>query len=117
MCIRDRSDGVGVYGICGWRNIIPNYAINGAVTEVNAECFAALRATALLADFMGRDEKAAYFRAEATNLKTAINKHLINPKSGLYYLNVDLNGNEHPDVTCDLILSLTHLTLSTNIEM
>jgi len=98
-----RSDGVGVYGICGWRNIIPNYAINGAVTEVNAECFAALRAVALLADFMGADERAAYFRAEATKLKNAINKHLINPKSGLYYLNVDLNGNEHPDVTCDQI--------------
>ncbi|MGZ5562098.1 MAG: MGH1-like glycoside hydrolase domain-containing protein, partial [Halobacteriota archaeon] len=98
-----RSNGVGVYGICGWRNIIPNYAINGAVTEVNAECFAALRAAALLADFIGADERAAYFRAEATKLKNAINKHLINPKSGLYYLNVDLNGNEHPDVTCDQI--------------
>ncbi|MGZ4847560.1 MAG: alpha-L-rhamnosidase-related protein, partial [Halobacteriota archaeon] len=98
-----RSNGVGVYGICGWRNIIPNYAINGAVTEVNAECFAALRATALLADLMGSDERAAYFRAEAKKLKNAINKHLINPKSGLYYLNVDIAGNEHSDVTCDLV--------------
>jgi len=98
-----RSNGVGVYGICGWRNIIPNYAINGAVTEVNAECFAALRATALLADLMESDERAAYFRAEAKKLKNAINEHLINPKSGFYYLNVDASGNEHPDVTCDLI--------------
>jgi hypothetical protein len=98
-----RSKGVGVYGICGWRNIIPNCTINGAVTEVNAECFAALQATALLADFMGRDERAAYFRTEATKLKKAINQLLINPKSGLYYLNVDVSGHEHPNITCDLI--------------
>ena len=32
-----------VWAICGWRNIIPNYSINGAVTEINAECAAALR--------------------------------------------------------------------------
>lgn len=98
-----RSNGVGVYGICGWRNIIPNYTINGAVTEVNAESFAALRATALLADLMGNDEKAAYFRAEAKKLKAAINRHLINPKTGYYYLNIDSDGNEHPDITCDQI--------------
>lgn len=98
-----KSNGVGVYGICGWRNIIPNYAINGAVTEVNAECFAALRATALLADFMGNDDRAAYFRTEAQKLKNAINTHLIDLKSGFYYLNIDISGNEHPDVTCDLI--------------
>ncbi|HYB59656.1 MAG TPA: amylo-alpha-1,6-glucosidase, partial [Candidatus Acidoferrales bacterium] len=98
-----RSKGVGVYGICGWRNIIPNHTINGAVTEVNAESFAALRAAALLADFMGDDEKAAYFRAEAKRLKAAINQHLINPKTGYYYLNVDSDGNAHPDVTCDQI--------------
>ena len=98
-----KSNGVGVYGICGWRNIIPNYAINGAVTEVNAECFAALRATALLADFMGHDDRAAYFRTEAKKLKNAINTHLIDLKNGLYYLNIDVAGNEHPDVTCDLI--------------
>jgi hypothetical protein len=35
--------GVEVYGIAGWRNIIPNYTLNGAVTEVNAECAFALR--------------------------------------------------------------------------
>ncbi|HYA32739.1 MAG TPA: amylo-alpha-1,6-glucosidase [Candidatus Bathyarchaeia archaeon] len=97
------ADGVGVYGICGWRNIIPNYGINGAVTEVNAECFAALRATALLADLMGYDERAAFFRGEAKKLKNAINRHLIDLKSGLYYLNIDTARNEHPDVTCDLI--------------
>ncbi|MGZ4903346.1 MAG: amylo-alpha-1,6-glucosidase [Halobacteriota archaeon] len=95
--------GVGVYGICGWRNIIPNYTINGAVTEINAECFAALRATALMADLMGEEERAAYFRNEAKMLKTAINRHLISPKSGLYHLNIDADGNAHPDVTCDLI--------------
>ncbi|MGZ4918086.1 MAG: amylo-alpha-1,6-glucosidase [Halobacteriota archaeon] len=95
--------GVGVYGICGWRNIIPNYTINGAVTEINAECFAALRATALMADLMGEEDRAAYFRKEAKMLKAAMNQHLINPKSGLYHLNIDADGHAHPDVTCDLI--------------
>jgi len=98
-----KSKGVGVYGICGWRNIIPNYAINGAVTEVNAECFAALRGAALLADLTGNEEKAAYFRKEAKLLKNAMNQLLINAKSGLYYINIDTERAPHPDVTCDLI--------------
>jgi hypothetical protein len=38
------AEGVEVWGIASWRNVIPNYRINGAVTEINAECAAALRA-------------------------------------------------------------------------
>ncbi len=97
------ATGVGVYGICGWRNIIPNYTINGVVTEINSECFSALTSAALLADLMSRSEKADYYRREAKRLKNAINNRLINPKNGLYYLNVDIKGRAHPDVTCDLV--------------
>jgi len=97
-----KSNGVGVYGICGWRNIIPNYAINGAVTEVNAECFAALRATALLADFMGHDDRAAYFERKPRSSRTR--SHALNrPQERSLLPKHRRSRNEHPDVTCDLI--------------
>jgi hypothetical protein len=96
--------GTEVYGICGWRNIIPHYTINGAVTEVNAECAAALRAAAHLAEEVGTPEgrrDAPIFQEAAEALKRAINTHLLNPETGLYYLNIDLDGNIHTDVTSD----------------
>lgn len=91
-------------GIAGWRNIIQNYTLNGAVTEVNAECAAALRAAAHLAEEVrtaqGRAD-APIFRQAAEELTEAINTHLLNPETGLYYLNIDLDGNRCTDVTSD----------------
>src|SRR5579871_4607414 len=56
--------GVEVYGIAGWRNIIPNYTLNGAVTEINAECALALRVAAPhLAEARGTPESQADARA------------------------------------------------------
>jgi hypothetical protein len=99
--------GVEVYGIAGWRNIIPNYTLNGAVTEINAECALALRlAAAGLAEARGTPESQAdakLFREAGEKLVEAINTHLINPETGLYYLNIDLDGNIHTDVTADEI--------------
>jgi hypothetical protein len=93
-----------VWAIAGWRNIIPGYTINGAVTEINAECVAALRAAAHLADNLGGfDQDKADFAAAAASLKDAINAQLINADSGLYYLNIDIDGNAHTDVTGDEI--------------
>ncbi|HEX6780202.1 MAG TPA: hypothetical protein VF099_18470 [Ktedonobacterales bacterium] len=98
--------GIEVYGIAGWRNIIPNYTINGAVTEINAECAFALRCAARLAEARGTPESQAdakLFREAGDALAEAINTHLINPETGLYYLNIDLDGNIHTDVTADEI--------------
>jgi glycogen debranching enzyme len=98
--------GVEVYGIAGWRNIIPNYTINGAVTEVNAECAAALGWAARLAEVRGTPESredARVFSEAGEALVKAINTHLVNPETGLYYLNIDLDGNIHTDVTADEI--------------
>ncbi|HLV99186.1 MAG TPA: amylo-alpha-1,6-glucosidase [Ktedonobacterales bacterium] len=98
--------GVEVYGIAGWRNIIPNYTLNGAVTEVNAECAAALRSAARLGEARGTPEShedARQFSEAGEALVTAINTHLLNPENGLYYLNIDLDGNIHTDVTADEI--------------
>ncbi len=38
------STDIKAHGIASWRNVIPDYQISGAVTEINAECAAALRA-------------------------------------------------------------------------
>jgi hypothetical protein len=95
---------VGARGICGWRNIIENYTLNGAVTEVNAECAAALRAAAHLAEEVGTAQgkaDAGIFRQAAQELAEAINTHLLNPETGLYYLNIDLEGHRCTDVTSD----------------
>ena len=91
-----------VWGIAGWRNIIGGYKINGAVTEINAECVAALRAAAHLADNLGEHESDARdFSGASTRIRAAMDAHLINPRNGLYYLNIDVDGNAHTDVTGD----------------
>ncbi len=96
--------GTSVRGICSWRNIIDGYTLNGAVTEVNAECAAALRAAAHLGAEVGSDQgqqDAQEFHAAAEALTQAINTHLLNPETGLYYLTIDLDGNRRTDMTSD----------------
>jgi glycogen debranching enzyme len=102
------AQGEAVYGIAGWRNIIPRLRINGAVTEVNAECYAALAAAARMA--RAADEPAPSapsdsleirYRVQAEALRDAINRHLLNPKNGMYLLNIDAQGRPHADVTGD----------------
>ena len=104
------ATGEEVYGICGWRNIIPHFTINGAVTEINSECFAALLTMAQLArSLVSSDEAkhdeyealATHYASSARSLREAINKHLLNPSNGMYVLNIDLNGQSHADVTGD----------------
>jgi Bacterial alpha-L-rhamnosidase 6 hairpin glycosidase domain len=93
-----------VWAIAGWRNIIADYKINGAVTELNAECVAALRAAAHLAENLGNlEEDARAFRDASDRVKSAMDQHLINPENGLYYLNIDVEGNARTDVTGDEI--------------
>jgi glycogen debranching enzyme len=90
-----------VHGIIGWRNIIPNCRISGAVTEVNAECAAALRAASHLAENLGRADEAQEFRNAAGKLIEAVNTHLLNPENGMYHLNIDVDGAIRTDVTAD----------------
>ena len=95
----DSSD----WGIVGWRNVIPNYRLSGASTEVNAESYAALHTIARIARALGEHEQGETFAAEAGALKEAINTHLANPDNGLYYLHIDLDGTPRSDVTSDLV--------------
>jgi glycogen debranching enzyme len=93
-----------VWAIASWRNVIPDYSINGAVTEINAECAAALRAAGHLTQNIGRpDNEASEFFDAGRQLESAISAHLVNPDNGLYYLNIDVDGNVHTDVTGDQI--------------
>jgi hypothetical protein len=96
------ATGAADWGIVGWRNIIQNYRISGASTELNSECFAALLALEYLARALG-DENAERYASEAQALRDAINTHLVNPENGLYLLNIDVDGSRRTDVTADLI--------------
>ena len=48
-----KAKGVDMYGISSWRNIIPYYTLDGAVTEINAEAVFALEAAAMLCAVVG----------------------------------------------------------------
>ncbi len=97
------ATGVSDWGICSWRNVIPNYRLSGAVTEVNSECFAALQTVSHMARVLAKHQDSAEFAGEADKLKDAINQHLWNPDNGLYYLNIDIDGHPRSDVTSDLV--------------
>ena len=93
-----------VWASASWRNIIERYSINGAVTEINAECVAALRAASHLTDNLGLSaDDIKRFGDASKTLQRAMDEHLINPENGLYYLNIDVDGNVHTDVTSDEI--------------
>ena len=97
------ATGTSDWGICGWRNVITNYRLSGAVTEVNSECYAALLTASHMARVLDRHDESAEFLSEAEALKTAINAHLKNPSNGLYYLNIDVDGYPRSNVTSDLV--------------
>ncbi|MBC5801156.1 MAG: hypothetical protein GIX03_10875 [Candidatus Eremiobacteraeota bacterium] len=91
------------WGIVGWRNVIENYRLSGATTELNSECYAAFRTIEKMALELERHDDAAEFGAHADELRAAINKHLYNRENGLYYLNIDVDGRARTDVTADLV--------------
>ncbi len=91
------------WGIVGWRNVIQGYRLSGATTEVNSECYAALRALATMARELGRSDDETEFDGHAEDSRAAINTHLYNPANDLYYLNIDVDGQPRTDVTADLV--------------
>ena len=74
------------WGIVGWRNVIANYRLSGATTELNSECYAALQTIATMASALDKPADASEFAGHAANLRGAIHEHLYNPNNGLYYL-------------------------------
>ena len=96
-----RTSGVDLFGISSWRNIIPYYTLAGAVTEINAECYFALEATAMCAAIMGENENWKRFSDEATKLRAAIRQKLYNSDTGGFVLNYDQNSNYQDNFTAD----------------
>lgn len=97
------SDGTDVRGIVGWRNVIAGYRLSGATTEVNSECYAALKTVCMMAQELERENEARVYERAAKDLRDAINEHLLDKKRGLYYLNIDVDGTKRTDVTSDLV--------------
>ncbi len=97
------SEESNAWGIASWRNMIPEYQISGAVTEINAECYMALRLAGRCCEAMGNQELAQQYLDAALQLKDEINRQLVSEVTGLYVLNIDNSGNKHHLVTGDLI--------------
>jgi hypothetical protein len=91
------------WGIVGWRNVIANYRLSGATTELNSECYAALETVSRMARVLEEHGESADFARHAAELKDAINEHLYNPANGLYYLNIEVDGQRRSDITSDLV--------------
>lgn len=100
------AEEANVWGICSWRNIIPEYQINGAVTEINSECAMALRCAAKLAAKLDKQEDAAHFGEEADNLKESIRIKLRSEQTNLYLLNIDTAGKKRHNITGDMVFPL-----------
>ncbi len=56
-CCFASASGVDMFGISSWRNIIPYYTLDGAVTEINAEGVFALESAAMLSAVVGDNER------------------------------------------------------------
>jgi hypothetical protein len=102
------ATGTSDYGIIGWRNVITNYQLSGATTEVNSECYAALKTLMHMGRILGHHDESAKFAEEAEALRTAINTHLKNPENGFYYLSIDENGQPRSDITSDLVFPVMY---------
>ena len=96
-----RAGGLDMFGITSWRNIIPLYNLDGAVTEINAEAYFALEATARLAAIV--DDRVAWqrFSREASALREAMLAKLFNADASAFVLNYDTDGNYQDNFTAD----------------
>jgi len=97
------ATGTGTAGIVGWRNVIPDYRLSGATTELNSECYAALDTISQMARTLGKHAESRRYADAAERLRDAINTHLRNHDNGLYYLSIDIDGARRSDVTSDLV--------------
>ncbi len=98
-----RAKGVDLYGISSWRNIIPYYTLDGAVTEINAEAVFALEAAAMLCAVVGDNDHWERYGAEAKRMREAMMDYLFNDDTGAFVLNYDQEGNYQDNFTADEI--------------
>ncbi len=96
-----KAKGVDLYGISSWRNIIPYYTLDGAVTEINAEAVYALEAAAMLCAVIGDHEHWETYGAQAQRMREAMMDYLYNDDTGAFVLNYDQDGNYQDNFTAD----------------
>ncbi len=96
-----KAKGVDMYGISSWRNIIPYYTLDGAVTEINAEAVFALEAAAMLCAVVDDHEHWERYGQEAQSLRDAVMKELFNHDTGAFVLNYDQERNYQDNFTAD----------------
>ncbi|HXP93450.1 MAG TPA: amylo-alpha-1,6-glucosidase [Candidatus Binatia bacterium] len=95
------AKGVDMFGIASWRNIIPYYTLDGAVTEINAEAYFALEASAMIAAVCGDGSHWEEYSKEASALREAMLKHLFNVDTTGFVLNYDKDNNFQDNFTAD----------------
>jgi glycogen debranching enzyme len=100
------APGTGARGIVGWRNALEGERLAGATTELNCECYGALRAIASIAAQLGDRDSAETFARYAEELRAAIDAHLLDASRNLYYLAIDEDGRPRSEVTSDLVFPL-----------
>ena len=92
-----------MYGISSWRNIIPYYTLDGAVTEINAEGVYALEAAAMLCAVADDHEHWEKYIAQARSMREAMMDYLFNDDTGAFVLNYDQDHNYQDNFTADEI--------------
>lgn len=100
------AKGVDMYGIASWRNIIPYYTLDGAVTEINAEAVFALEAAAMLCAVAGDRAAWARYASESETLRAKMMAHLFNADTGAFVLNYDKDGNYQDNLTADEVFPI-----------
>ncbi len=95
------AKGVDMYGITSWRNIIPYYTLDGAVTEINAEAVFALEAAAMLCAVAGERPHWERYAHEAEQLRARMMACLFNDDTGAFVLNYDKDRNYQDNLTAD----------------
>ncbi|MBD5604216.1 MAG: hypothetical protein IAI48_03885 [Candidatus Eremiobacteraeota bacterium] len=95
------AKGVDMFGITSWRNIIPYYTLDGAVTEINAEAVFALEAAAMLCAVAGDNVHWERYSAEASALREKMMARLFNADTCEFVLNYDKHGNYQDNFTAD----------------
>ena len=96
-----KAKGVDMYGISSWRNIIPYYTLDGAVTEINAEGVFALEAAAMLCAVASDRENWEKFANESQALREAMMDHFYDDDTGAFALNYDQDRNYQDNFTSD----------------
>jgi hypothetical protein len=96
-----KAAGVDMFGITSWRNIIPYYTLDGAVTEINAEAYFAIEAAAMMAAVCEESGDWERWSREATALREAMMSKLFNADTQAFVLNYDHDGNYQDNFTAD----------------